>query len=139
MISASDILPWWKAVWANSKSRKLATDRQHEVSILGKVLRKERRGSFVVCCANMRILDKNWLPIAEFDGLYLRIEKRSMRLKVIEAKRGISRRSEKGRHALSTKLQKVLKAGLTGKIQRGNGYASATIVLTESRLNQTND
>jgi hypothetical protein len=98
--------------WArvlNSEARKasFSSDRKWELTALKAVLSDEGRGIILACTGNVKLYDDSWRGVAEFDGVYLKVLRRSMHLTIIEAKRGIQRSSRQALNQLQESLGRL--------------------------------
>lgn len=125
--SASGIPQMRRAIGMATKKSHLNSERKHELSVLKRVLKKEHRGSYLISTANIRIFNKDWEVIAELDGIYFRLQRRSLNATIIEAKSGTTIRSSDAKDALAEKITKALCCKNKPAIVKGKGYAYTKI------------
>lgn len=129
LFSGSEVPRLCKLLGREIKQSNLAGDRKLELMALRKTLRNETRGSFLIALSNIKVFDQGWKSVAEFDGVYFKLQRRSLSVCLVESKRGIQRRSEKARKALDKKVKDAIKKPGAPKIVKCKGFAYTTLNL----------
>jgi hypothetical protein len=136
--SAAALRAWRRRLTTDLRRASLAAARKWELESLRQVLGNEDRGRVLIALAQVEILDRQWRRIAEYDGVYFVLTKRSIRAVFLEAKRGISRRSRRALNELREKLDTSV-GEVDASIYRRGGLAYTELMLQEVREALTAD
>jgi hypothetical protein len=124
---------WSRTLASEARKSALSADRRWELASLKGILNKEEKGIILVCAGNVKLYDESWREIAEFDGVYLRLLRRSTHITIVEAKRGIQRSSRQALNQLRDSLNRLgvnsRSRRLTFQRRRGLAYVRAKLPL----------
>ena len=127
LTSVSEIATWRKSFRSNIADSKLPKDRKLELQKLHELIRREKKGAFLICCSRVRIFNSELKSIAEFDGMYIHVLKHSIEVVLVEVKKGITRKSDKARRALRDGIKASLETGTQPHITRRHEMAYAVV------------
>ncbi len=105
--SSTQIYRWKRQLGVEIKNCELNDDRKHEIKKLKDLLSSKNKGTYLVCYSRIRIFDEDFKQAAEFDGIFIRILKHKLEIMFLEAKRGISEKSDQASNALKESLETV--------------------------------
>jgi hypothetical protein len=100
---------WFIGMSSELRNSGLGSSRNWEVRKMVELLRRQKGDTFLICESNVHLYNKIGVREVEWDGVFIKLERKKTVLYVLEAKRGTSRRSMKCRDALS---ESIIKAGI---------------------------
>jgi len=125
--STSIIKDWKKTIRYDMKNGGLKKSRKWELEAMMPIVSREKKGSLLLSLCDVRVFSEMNEPVCEFDSVYFVILKHSLKVVIVEAKGGISRKSEKAKEALKEKIGKVMRIDGMPKIIRREGCAYTEI------------